>query len=89
MKKKALVLVGIVLFVALIAGAAILYNELKDDIENNTLYATGQEDEDTSDETADDTDSADTSEEDESNPAPDFTFTDIDGNEVKFSDFSK
>lgn len=83
--------IGVVLFAGLIVGASILYNSMKDKVEDNSFQIT----EDTDDKGAnkDDTNnSADTNEDKDTDndktAAPDFTMTDKDGNEVKLSDFA-
>lgn len=78
MKNKKILLIGILLFVALIIGASFLYNYLKERVETDPLYV---EEQGNSDDTSEET------EEQENNLAQDFTMADINGNEVKLSDF--
>lgn len=78
MKDKKWVGLGIILFAFLIVGASILYNGLKDKIEDNSFYLEG----DNSEEKLND------KTEDKQDRAPEFTMTDRDGNEVNFSDFA-
>ena len=78
MKDKKWVGLGIILFAFLIVGASILYNGLKDKIEDNSFYLEG----DNSEEKLND------KTEDKQDRAPEFAMTDRDGNEVNFSDFA-
>lgn len=84
MKKKIALVVGVVLFVALIIGASVLYNTLKDDVDHEQLQS-ADDAEDTAKEDVSDED--DPSEQREANPAPDFTVTDVNGKEIKLSDY--
>lgn len=97
--KKNNKIIGIlaVLFVVVIVGASILYNQLSSKMKSNNLMqeATGEA-ELKEDSAAAENDSADTenssaedeaSQNSEQSQVPDFTVTDSDGNEVKLSDF--
>lgn len=77
MKNKKMLVIGVVLFVVLIVGASILYNEMKDKVEDNSFQIAGGANSDDKDNNTDD-----------KVAAPDFTMTDKDGNEVKFSSFA-
>ena len=79
MKNKKIIGIIVVAFIVLIGGATILYNNLKDSVDNNQLAATGGE-ENT------DKNAAEKGEE-VSSKAPDFTVYDKDGKEVHLSDF--
>lgn len=100
--KKSILLLSI-LFVLMIVGASALYQKLGTDYRPDSLKEigtvdsaesnSGSTDESQSDPdntagsdntTSDDSSSSDTT---RNNPAPDFTVTDIDGNEVNLSDF--
>ena len=87
--------IGVVLFAVLIVGASILYNAMKDKVEDNSFQIaedtnlgdkdtntdnTGTNTDDNTENTDDDTDDKVT--------APDFTMTDKDGNEVQLSNFA-
>lgn len=80
-----------ILFAVLIVGASIIYNGLKDKVEDNSFQITGDADnEEANSDSADtntDTNAGEGTEE-EKVAAPNFTMTDRDGNEVKFSDFA-
>lgn len=76
--------IGVVLFVVLIVGASILYNEMKDKVEDNSFQIAGGANSDDKDTSADNKDNNT----DDKVAAPDFTMTDKDGNEVKFSSFA-
>jgi len=99
--------IGVILLVALIVGASILYNSMKDKVEDNSFQITGDKDNqdtdtdstDSQDTNADSTDNKDDTDndttsnagedaEDEKIAVIDFTMTDKDGNEVKFSNFA-
>ena len=80
MNKKGLI-IGIAVFVALIAGASVLYNNLKDNNTPNTLI-TYEEKEGELENAEDSNDDVDKSK----FFAPDFTVYDSDGNAVKLSD---
>jgi len=82
--------IGVILFVVLIVGASILYNEMKDKVEDNSFQITGganSDDKDNADNKDNNSDSTDKSTDDKV-VAPDFTMTDKDGSEVKFSNFA-
>ncbi len=76
MKNKRSFLIFALLFVALIAGAAVLYNTLGKGAKPDNLAQTSP----------DSGMEASASDKEESNPAPDFTVYDIDGKGVKLSD---
>ncbi len=84
MEKKKL-MIGLLAFVILIAGASVLYSQLSKDftpdsiVEDNTQ---GEVSGDSANETPNDDNSAS-----QTQPAPDFTMEDMDGNAVKLSDF--
>lgn len=95
MKNKKMLGIGVVLFAVLIVGASILYNAMKDKVEDNSFQIaedtnlgdkdtntdnTGTNTDDNTENTDDDTDDKVT--------APDFTMTDKDGNEVQLSNFA-
>ncbi|MBR6632935.1 MAG: TlpA family protein disulfide reductase [Clostridia bacterium] len=80
MNKKGLI-IGFIVFVALIVGASVLYNNLKDDNTPNTLI-TYEEKEGELENAEDSNDDVDKSK----FIAPDFTVYDSDGNAVKLSD---
>ncbi len=84
MKNKKMLGIGVVLFVMLIVGASILYNEMKDKVEDNSFQIAGGANSDDKDNSADNKDNNT----DDKVAAPDFTMTDKDGNEVKFSSFA-
>lgn len=84
MKKKKMLGIGMILFAVLIVGASIMYNGLKDKVEDNSFQITGDAD----NEEANSYTNADEDTEDKKVAAPDFTMTDKDGNEVKLSNFS-
>lgn len=84
MKNKKMLGIGVVLFAVLIVGASILYNALKDKVEDNSFQITGDAD---SQDTNTDTNAGEDAE-DEKIAAIDFTMTDKDGNEVKLSNFA-
>ena len=75
--KKYLWIILAVVFIAVLAGAYVLYTRLA---EQNPAQQVQQ--------TQGQTDEEDTSEEPQTVAAPDFTVTDADGNEVKLSDFA-
>lgn len=91
MKNKKMLGIGMILFAVLIVGASIIYNGLKDKVEDNSFQITGDADnEEANSDSADtntDTNAGEGTEE-EKVAAPNFTMTDRDGNEVKFSDFA-
>lgn len=93
MKNKKMLGISILLFVVLIVGASILYNSLKDKVEDNSFSLVGDTADDadnTDDKTSaagEDTDNA-ADIEDDKVAALDFTMTDRDGNEVKLSNFA-
>jgi len=90
MKNKKMLGIGVILFVVLIVGASILYNEMKDKVEDNSFQITGganSDDKDNADNKDNNSDSTDKSTDDKV-VAPDFTMTDKDGSEVKFSNFA-
>ena len=78
MKNKKVIIIIVVAFVVLLGGATILYNHLKDKVEEKTEDEAGAEES---------TDEGDTAEEEKSQTAPDFTVYDADGNEVHLSDY--
>ena len=97
MKNKKMLGIGVVLFAVLIVGASILYNAMKDKVEDNSFQIAGDKDnQDTNadstgnkDDTDNDTDTnAGEDAEDEKIAAIDFTMTDKDGNDVKLSSFA-
>ena len=100
MKNKKMLGIGMLLFAVLIVGASILYNAMKDKVEDNSFQITeGANTDDKennvagTDKNTDNTgdtnaDNADTNTDNEKVVAPDFTMTDKDGNEVKFSNFA-
>lgn len=73
MKKTVKWIMIAVLLVGIIAGAMFLYNKLNSDYDGNNLMNTTQTQDDTSSKNE--------------NAAPDFTVLDINGNEVKLSDY--
>lgn len=77
MKNKDKLILGIILLAVMIVGASVLYNELKDEVEDNSFHIAEGEKKENAD--AAETDSV---------AAVDFTMTDKDGNEVKLSDFA-
>jgi thiol-disulfide isomerase/thioredoxin len=78
MEKTLKLLILVVLFIGLIAGAGLLYTMLEDTVDTDIL-ATEPEKTENTDPTADTTEP--------DNAAPDFTVVDRDGNNVKLSDF--
>ena len=100
MKNKKMLGIGVILFAVLIVGASILYNAMKDKVEDNSFQITGGANTDDkennvtgTDKNTDNTgdtnaDNTDTNTDNEKVVAPDFTMTDKDGNEVKFSNFA-
>ena len=90
MKNKKMLGIGVILFAVVIVGASILYNGLKDKVEDHSFQLEGESNEDYKDSTDNEQADANTDSEaeDKQVAAPDFTMTDKDGNEVKFSDFS-
>ena len=87
--KKMLIVIGIA-FVVLLGGATVLYNHLKDQVDNQQLAMTENEEEaEEQDKTEADTDDTvgDTTEEEHSSEAPDFTVYDVEGKEVHLSDY--
>ena len=76
-KKNRLLLVLLIGLVVLIGGAYLLYAGLRDQVEQNQLSSQGNT-------TAENTEEQ---QEEQLNPAPDFTVFDAEGNEVKLSDF--
>lgn len=83
MKDKKWLGIGIILFAVLIVGASILYNGLKDKVEDNSFQITGDTNAD-----ANKDNNTDNNSENNKVAAPDFTMTDKDGNEVKLSNFA-
>ena len=79
MKKQKMLGIGVILFAVLIVGASILYNAMKDKVEDNSFQMAGEN-----------TDSADNADENNKSKvaASDFTMTDKDANEVKLSNFA-
>ncbi len=71
MKSKKSLLILVIVFVVLIAGASVLYNFLGDKVDTPQIAAHDHNHEHT----------------DETDTAPDFTVTDINGNQVNLSDF--
>ena len=96
MKNKKMLGIGVILFAVLIVGASILYNAMKDKVEDNSFQMAGENtdsadnaDENNTSNTNDtDANGADTNTDNEKVAAPDFTLTDKDGNEVKLSNFA-
>lgn len=87
MKNKKILVVVIVLFVALFVSATFLYDYLVERYQPDSLVTEQQpESEENAENDTEETD-ADSEQEAQNNPAPDFTVTDKDGNEVKLSDF--
>ena len=78
MKNKKMLGIGVILFAVLIVGASILYNAMKDKVEDNSFQMAGDK--------ADENSTSNTN--DKKVAAPDFTMTDKDGNEVKLSNFA-
>lgn len=78
MKNKKMLGIGVILFAVLIVGASILYNAMKDKVEDNSFQMEGENN------------TGNTNDTDANGAvvAPDFTMTDKDGNEVKFSNFA-
>lgn len=73
MKSKKVIIIIIAAFVILLGGATMLYNNLKDSVDNNQIAGT-EENQD------------DAGEEKEKTPAPNFTVYDVEGKEVFLSD---
>lgn len=73
MKSKKVIIIIIAAFVILLGGATMLYNNLKDSVDNNQIAGTDEKQDDTG-------------EEKEKTPAPNFTVYDVEGNEVSLSD---
>lgn len=93
MKQQKVILVLVLVFVLLLAGAALLYNTLSKNMETDQL-ATLPGQEQTTPETSVPPETTEPPEttapaetEPEKNPAPDFTVYDGDGNAVKLSDY--
>ena len=86
MKNKKMLGIGVILFAVLIVGASILYNAMKDKVEDNSLQMEGENNTGNTNDT--DANGADTNTDNEKVAAPDFTMTDKDGKEVKFSNFA-
>lgn len=78
MKNKKWLGIGVILFAFLIVGASILYNGLKDKVEDNSFQMADNAEDTTENQATDEEEVA----------APDFTMTDKDGNEVKLSNFA-
>ena len=90
MKNKTALIAVILVLVAIIAAASVLYNRFANDYKGDALTETSPtETPDTSESASEnDTDAeSESAEENEKMTAPDFTVTDIDGNSVKLSDF--
>lgn len=93
MKNKKMLGIGVILFAVLIVGASILYNAMKDKVEDNSFQMAGDKADENSTTNTNDTDTngTDTNADNTDNEkvaAPDFTMTDKDGNEVKLSNFA-
>lgn len=93
MKNKKMLGIGVILFAVLIVGASILYNAMKDKVEDNSFQMAGDKADENSTSNTNDTDTngTDTNADNTDNDkvaAPDFTMTDKDGNEVKLSNFA-
>ena len=93
MKNKKMLGIGVILFAVLIVGASILYNAMKDKVEDNSFQMAGDKADENSTSNTNDTDTngTDTNADNTDNgkvAAPDFTMTDKDGNEVKLSNFA-
>ena len=93
MKNKKMLGIGVILFAVLIVGASILYNAMKDKVEDNSFQMAGDKADENSTSNTNDTDTngTDTNADNTDNEkvaAPDFTMTDKDGNEVKLSNFA-
>ena len=86
MKNKKMLGIGVILFAVLIVGASILYNAMKDKVEDNSFQMEGENNTGNTNDT--DANGADTNTDNEKVAAPDFTMTDKDGKEVKFSNFA-
>lgn len=86
MKNKKMLGIGVILFAVLIVGASILYNAMKDKVEDNSFQMEGENNTGNTNDT--DANGADTNTDNEKVVAPDFTMTDKDGNEVKFLNFA-
>jgi len=86
MKNKKMLGIGVILFAVLIVGASILYNAMKDKVEDNSFQMEGENNTGNTNDT--DANGADANTDNEKVVAPDFTMTDKDGNEVKFSNFA-
>ena len=93
MKNKKMLGIGVILFAVLIVGASILYNAMKDKVEDNSFQMAGDKADENSTSNTNDTgtNGTDTNADNTDNEkvaAPDFTMTDKDGNEVKLSNFA-
>lgn len=87
MKNKKILVVIIVLFIALFASATFLYDYLGERYQPDALVTEQQSGaEENAENDTEETD-ADSGQEAQKNPAPDFVVTDKDGNEVRLSDF--
>jgi len=86
MKSKKWLGIGVILFAVLIVGASILYNAMKDKVEDNSFQMAGENTDGNTNDT--DANGTDTNADNEKVVAPDFTMTDKDGNEVKLSNFA-
>ena len=86
MKNKKMLGIGVILFAVLIVGASILYNAMKDKVEDNSFQMEGESSASNTNDT--DANGADTNTDNEKVVAPDFTMTDKDGNEIEFSNFA-
>lgn len=89
MKNKKMLGIGVILFAVLIVGAFILYNAMKDKVEDNSFQMAGDKvDENSTSNTNDiDTNGTETNTDNDKVVALDFTMTDKNGNEVKLSNF--
>ena len=79
MKNKKSLLIIVLVFIVLLVASSILYNSLGDKIDTNPLATQEQNNENISEKGQKETKS--------DNKAPDFTVTDIDGNQHKLSEF--
>ena len=86
MKNKKMLGIGVILFAVLIVGASILYNAMKDKVEDNSFQMEGENSTSNTNDT--DANGADTNTDNDKVAASDFTMTDKDGNEVKLSSFA-
>lgn len=86
MKNKKVLVIIIILFIALFVSATLLYDYLGERYKTDSLVTEQQSDAETGENETEGTD-ADSEQEEQKTPAPDFTVTDKEGKEVKLSDF--